>query len=331
MALAHQNPNPSGIDPKEKGRAPEGCGQKEINMLNVAERAVRANPVPSEYVMSSPVKKLGIWLDDLVEKSKTKPSSVVVSLTPDMAEMLLGRNPNNRRVTDTTVENYAHEIAGGRWAFNGEPVIVSDTGELNDGQHRCLAVQRAGRAIDVVLIVGVKRDTCTTLDQGRTRTIGDYLAMEGNSYANVLGASAGYVWLFRNRGHIKSGGATRATKGEVLETVLDNPGLQRSVRLVQEKTADAAGGKSVLAFCHFILSERSREDADHFILTMMSGAGLKVGDPILYVRNRLIQERGRIRNHEKAELIFRGWNSWRKRERVSRLAVTGDILPVLES
>lgn len=331
--MSRPNLIPSGINPQEKGRAPEGCGQKEITMLKVADRPPVSQASEPVFSISSTSKKLGIWLDSLVEKAKVRPVSQIVQITPDLAEVLLNRNPENRKISTNLVENYAHEIANGRWAFNGEPIIISDTGELNDGQHRCAAVVAAKRSIDVVMIIGVKRQTRTTLDQGKARTVGDYLSMEGNTYSNILGSSAGYVWLYRNRGHIAGGGGrgSRATKGEIMETVADNPGLKRSVVTVYQKAADAVGGKSVLAFAHFVLSAINREDADHFIHSLMFGAGLKAGDPVLYVRNRLINERGAFRPNEKAELIFKGWNAWRKGERVSRLLISGGVLPVLEN
>src|SRR6185369_3431611 len=153
-----------------------------------------------------------------------------------------------------------HEIKGGRWTLNGEPIIVSDTGELNDGQHRCRAVIDANTPIDVVLIVGIKRDTRITLDQGKVRTAGDFLSMEGNINANVLGAACNFAWQCRMRGFIDIGGRRAATKGEIVQFVRDNPGIIKSVAYVHEKGADAAGGKSVLAAAHFIIGNAGKKE-----------------------------------------------------------------------
>lgn len=314
---------------KEKGGTPEDARQGKIDMEAVLQARAPSKAV-TPFRTVSLNKKLAIWLDDLVEKSKDKPISQLISMTPEFASVLLERNPANRKINNAAVESYAHDIAAGRWAFNGEPIIVSDTGELNDGQHRCLAVVEAKRAIEVILIIGIKRDTRTTLDQGRARTAGDFLSMNGITYANVTGAVAGHVWAFRNRGVLATGSGNRATKSEIVQTVKDYPGIERSVHLVHQKGADAAGGKTILAFCHFELGAISREDADHYILTLISGSGLKLGDPALYVRNRLINERGQLRANAKAELIFKGWNAWRKGERVTRMLLTGGVLPVLE-
>lgn len=333
MSASLPNQTSTSGDANKKGGTPEGVRQEKINMLNVAEAKPvgKANIITAGFHTQSAHKKLAIWLDSLVEKAKDKPVVQMVSLTPELAEVLLGRNPANRKISESIVENYAHEIEGGRWAFNGEPIIVSDTGELNDGQHRCRAVIAANTAIDTILIVGIKRDTRTTLDQGRTRTAGDYLSMEGNVYATVLGAAANIAWQVRERGVVKRGGSAMATKSEVLQFVREHPGLVRSVAYVHEKGADAAGGKTVLAASHFLLCATGRpEDADHFIISLICGAGLRVGDPILYVRNRLINERRILRNGDRVELIFKAWNAWRKRETVTRMILTGSVLPVLE-
>lgn len=325
---------------KKKGGQSEDARQKGNTMLNVVEEAPRignmARSEKGQFVSLSEHKRIGIWIDGLVEKAKEtgKPVAQVVKLTPVMAEVLLGRNDKNRKVKTGKVDDYAHEMKHGQWAFNGEPIIISDTGELNDGQHRCMGVVQAQATIDAILIFGIARETRVTLDQGVMRTVGDYLSMEGHSYANVLGAAANYIWCYRVRGMLGNGSsnrrAIRATKSEVMQTVEANPGIERSVTLVHAKGADAVGGKSILAFAHFMFSTVSREDADHFILTLISGAGLKAGDPILYVRNRMINERGKLRPNDKAELIIKAWRAWRNRERVTRLLLSGGTLPPVQ-
>lgn len=308
--------------------------QGKSNMDTVVQTRSAGNSAAPISSRMSEHRKLAIWLDKLVEdaKAKKKPVAQMVSLTPALAQVLLDRNPDNRRISASTVETYAHDIAGGLWAFNGEPIIVADTGDLNDGQHRAQAVVECGKPIDVVLLVGVKRSTRTTLDRGKTRTVGDYLAMDGHGYANVLGAAASFFWSYKNRGLVAAGSHTRATKSDALATVREHPGLERSVVLVHEKGADAAGGKSMLAFVHFALcGVCRREDADRFILAIINGAGLKAGDPILYARNRLINERGKLRSPAKAELLFRAWNAHRRGETTPRISLLGGLLPVLEA
>lgn len=303
-------------------------------MLNVAERVTLGNG--SSNVIDSGFsenRKLAIQLDKMVEdaKKKGKPSAHMVDLTPAMAAMLLDRNPANRKISQQQVERFSYEIAGGRWVFNGEPIIVSDTGELNDGQHRCSAVVEAGRAISVLMIVGVQRDSRTTLDQGRARTAGDYLAMEGNENAKHLAVAANYAWQYRNRGQMASGSTNRAMKSEIMAYVEANPGLSRSVSMFNNRASRVIGGTPLVAFCHHAISAIGRrEDVDAFFLALTEGENLSRGDPALYARNRLIAMRGVRDINGKVGLIFRAWNAFRRGETVSRFHVSAGELPLLE-
>lgn len=280
-------------------------------------------------------RKLAIWLDKLVEeaKAKKKPVAQMTKLTPALAGVLLDRNPGNRKISQRTVERFAYEIKGDRWTFNGEPILISDTGQLNDGQHRCSAVVEAGKAVDVILIVGVPRDSRTTLDQGRTRAAADYLSMNGEVNTIALAAAANYAWQYRNRGMLALGGTSKATKSEVLQFVSDNPGLAKSVAVFSVGSARALGGVAFLGFCHFAISAAARaEDVDRFFIALVEGVNLGVGSPILYVRNRLQQLVGDRDQNGKAELIFKAWNAWRRGEKVtSYVRVSGGVLPVLEA
>ncbi len=245
--------------------------------------------------------------------------------------MLLERNPKNRNITPMLVESYARDIEHGKWRFNGEPVIVASDGNLNDGQHRCSAVVEADTPIKTVLILGVSRDTRTTLDQGRARTIGDYLAMDGQMNTNNLGTAASFIWQHRTRGQLANGGSGKPTKSEILALIEEFPSIKESVQRVQVKGADAYGGKAMLAFCHWTFWHTADElAANEFITKLVGGAGLLAKDPILYTRNRLVNERGRLRTNDKAELLFRTWNSWRRREMPRVLPILGGVLPVVE-
>lgn len=324
---------------KEKGGSPEDARQGKTKMVNVLEARPAGNSERvdiSTFNVDSDNRKAGLALNKLVAEAKAKGKATVqvTTLTPALAALLLDRNTENRRINQRLVDTFAIDIGGGRWSLNGEPIVISDTGELNDGQHRCQAVVDTGRSIETVMVIGVSRDSRSTLDQGRARSIGDYLGMDGHTDPVVLGATAGYLWSYRNRGRIYSGGVGKigiATKGEVREIVRANPGLARSVAIAGSKAA-AVGGRPLVAFCHFLFSGIDRAAGDEFFVALMDGAGLKAGHPILYARNRLINERGRLGRQEKAELLFKTWNAWRRGENVSRLLLVGsDVLPVLEA
>lgn len=271
------------------------------------------------------------WLDEMVRRSRTRVITTTVTLTPALARALLERNPSNRNLSDTFVGNYARDIENGNWTLNGEAVIVSRDGLLNDGQHRCAAVARVNRSIDVVMVFGTERETRLTLDQGRARLAADYLGMNGHPNATALSALAGFIWQYERTGKISRHHSFRPTKGEILATVENDPTVAKALDAIPRKGSDAAGGRSTLAFCYWVLSRRvSADEALTFILSVINGDNLLSRDPALYARNRLMVERKRLNSNEKAELIFRAWNAQRRRESPKSLQILDGPLPELE-
>jgi hypothetical protein len=315
------------------GRQPVGAARSDLTMLKVAEKPHVGKAEVAQFTGFSDDHRAAMWLDEEVKKAKNGVTTQVVELTPALAGVLLARNDANRKISDYYVDAYARDIEHGAWRFNGEPVIVAKDGLLNDGQHRCAAVIAAKKAITVPLVIGVSRDTRTTLDQGRIRTAGDYLAMDGYVDPNVLAAAASYIWQWQTRGLLSGGGKAKPTKSELLEVVRKYPDIAQSVSKVPRKGAPAVGGHSMLAFVHWVFSSGTtdKDAVDRFIVALTGGASLLSRDPILYGRNRLITERGRLRLNDKAEIIFRAWNAHRRGESVSRLPVMGGVLPVVES
>lgn len=301
-------------------------------MLKVAERPTEGKANETQFRGFSKTHRAAMWIDAEVERAKKGVTTQIVELTPELAEALIERNAGNRKTSPYYVDAYARDIENDKWRFNGEPLIVSHDGKLNDGQHRCLAVIEAQKPIVVVLVIGVARDTRTTLDQGRIRTAGDYLSMEGHSDANALAAAANYIWQWQVRGFLVNSGKAKPTKSEVLDLIETHPGVVDSLSAISRSGAPAVGGLSMLAFCHWAFSRTCPVgEVTAFMSKLTGGAGLLTRDPILYIRNRLIAERGRMRLNDKAELIFRGWNASRKGGDTKRLPIIGGVLPVVES
>jgi hypothetical protein len=277
--------------------------------------------------------KARAWLDGVVAAAQKGVVVETVDLSPALAEVLLNRNPDNRPIRSAAVDQMARDMSNGAWQFNGEPIIVSVDGLLNDGQHRCAAVKDSGVTVRTVMVVGVAREARLTTDQGRARTVGDFLGMEGVKDAAAFAAAAGCLWQYDNYGRIpnKPGQTARATKGEVRAIAESNPRLAKSLAVIPRMNAALVGGRSLLAFCHYVFAKAAGDAAaTNFILTLVNGEKLAKGDPILYARNKMVVERGRLALGEKAELIFRAWNAHRKGESRVRLEIHRGALPKVE-
>jgi len=283
-----------------------------------------------EEVHNLEVARLTKWIDEKLAEARKEPVTELVTLSPALASILLERNENNRPLSATGVERIKRDLEQGRWVFNGESIIVSIDGKLNDGQHRCRAVVETGISIRMVIVFGPRRDSRLTLDQGICRTVGHYLGMNGYSDANNLGSAANYYWQWKARNSLSNSGKDRPTKTQAMEVVRDNPLLADSLAFVSRKGVRTMTTPAMLAFCHRAFAENSEiEHANRFMELLLSGAYLANGDPILYCRNRLVETRSRSNIQERAELIFKTWNHWRASERVNRIVLTGKELPAL--
>ena len=78
----------------------------------------------------------------------------------------------NRDINKGRVEAYRADMAAGRWWFTPDPVVVTDTGDIINGQHRLLAVERAelkeGVATPSFIVVwGVDKKAAILMDEAR--------------------------------------------------------------------------------------------------------------------------------------------------------------------
>lgn len=113
----------------------------------------------------------------------------VIELTPTLARRLLDSNDINRPIDQKHVDFLATQIKAGLWDENGASVVISSTGRLLDGQHRCWAVIDADMSITVVLVAEVSEEARYTIDSGnKVRTAANALVMKQVPNANRAAA-----------------------------------------------------------------------------------------------------------------------------------------------
>lgn len=101
-------------------------------------------------------------------------------ITPERAEVFLQKNKLNRKVQHTRIDAYVRDIVNGKWDFtNVEPIAFDEDGNLINGQHRCMAVVRAGRPIICAVVKNCKKEAI--FDRGILRSTANILQMRGMS------------------------------------------------------------------------------------------------------------------------------------------------------
>lgn len=299
-------------------------------MLNVLTEKQVEEAFSKPIGSSAEVSRMKAWLDERVAKGRKTPHSEVVTLTPVLAALLLERNDgNNRNISKHNIESIKNDILSDRWLFNGESIVISNTGLLLDGQHRCEAVVQTRKAIQVNLSFGAKEEARFTIDIGRPKSAANFLQGLGFTDCTNLAATIALILEYQKSQDIPKSYA-RATKTAIVQSASDLRGIQASVDLVQGATARGLGSRSILAFCHFQFKKRAGVVvADEFITKLIDGDGLRKGDPIYHLRDRLLTMRGQVQQSLRCGLIFRTWNHWRLNESVNKI-VAPHKLPRLE-
>lgn len=278
------------------------------------------------------------WLASRLERMRRDgPFGEVGDLTPELAEILLRRNPNNRTLKQKKIQDFQRDILEGNFPFNGEAVIVSDTGELNDGQHRCCAVVACGRTISVMFAFGAPRDTRTTVDTGTARTAGDMLAMRGIGNGNNVAAVAGALWQIDQYGEmprLSTNTNLRPTKQQIQDVAERRAAeIERGLSAIPAKGVSRVASKSTLAIAHILISRAvgNSDPADLFIARIVGGAELRDKDPIFVGRERLIEEKRKrhLWPHKTVEILLRSWNMHRRGAKTGKIQLM-DSWPKIE-
>jgi hypothetical protein len=279
-----------------------------------------------------PARRAAEQWKEIQAASQRGAGSVVITITPELAEIILSANPDNRRIKTAKVMEIAQDIREGRFVLNGETIIISKDGYLNDGQNRLNAVIEAARSIKTYIAYGVARETRLTVDLGTARSPGDFLTMQGIANANDKAAITHLLWQFHKFGTIprhQAGHAYRTTKPALTEFYIQHRDeVDSAIAATPQTNAAKLGSFSILAFAYLLIARVApREDARAFMVALCSGENLAASSAIYKARERLLDEKrkGPIRKDDVLEIVLRGWNAYRAGNRAKKIQLSGQL------
>lgn len=237
---------------------------------------------------------------------------------PKVAQELLKKNPNNRRLTDNHVKFLAKQMEEGSWKFDGQPVRLDKYGRLLDGQHRLNAIIESETSQKFLVISGLEEESFHVMDTGKARTAGDVLSIEGVSSSSHVAAAAKFAINFKN-GHYSGRGSEKLSNVEVVKWCKNNPDIADEINTAQHLKREFNGVLPTSQICglKYILKEKSVTDAEIFLNKLCTGLGLETNSPIAVLRKKLIQDKLSKSNlpfREKLALIMKAWNKFRRNE-----------------
>lgn len=271
---------------------------------------------------------------------------VLRSFTEDECVKLVESSPNWRLFKQSRADQYAAAMLNGSWEWgNGEGIALDENEKLVNGQHRMDAAAQFMRGTGVEKVwfwcaTGVRRRTQYSMDQGATRKIADYLANDGTTNighaTTILMGEAIYrhhkldgsnLYPIVNGGLLVKdsthGRRWTPTTGTLIDIWKRNKGAVVEWANIGAKLSRAGLVKSpTLAAIGFQLAKKNDTNAKLFFSYLEDGAGLKGGDPILVLREKLRMESS-AKNKSSREVIaayvIKTWNAWLCGETIERL------------
>ncbi len=248
--------------------------------------------------------------------------AAVFTITPAEAEELLARNAGegfrNRPKSEHSTEKYAIQMARG-WRLTGEPIVISRTGRLLDGQHRLAACVLSSASFETLVVFGIDDDAFAFLGQGRKRTNKDTFSIKGTPDSARAAATALWAWKYFNSGMMNP--RVYPYPDELYDFYRQHPGLTGSVHVANWFAKNKLATASLMGALHYLCGHISGDvdTAELYFRKIATGEDMKRSDPALKVRNRLIDARtdkSRISDPFIGAFVVQGWNATRQNRRI---------------
>lgn len=266
------------------------------------------------------------------------PDPEVVTITPDQALIMTEEyNGFNRDVDWGWVGFLAKEMKNS-WQINGEAIIISDQGELLDGQHRLYACVQANVPFKTILVKGITKEAFKTINTGKRRNAKDVFTIAAKQKQEPTGRSAtlaasAAVCIEYNNGWLKK----RSTSGfmvspqEKLAYVEVNPKLAEYVKMgVDIKKSPIKRQIAIVAAISYLGSKKYQMKSDMFLRGVLSGEMLDGRSPLLALHRKFLDnEKTRMRRWEKIAYTILAYNKHINNERITTLKIMNEEVPTL--
>jgi hypothetical protein len=241
------------------------------------------------------------------------PPAFATEITPDMAVEWLEKNSMNRKIRQSDVDNWADVMKRKQWELNGETIIISDIGDILDGQHRLSACFLSNTVFQSYVVIGMTKEVFTTIDTGKKRSGADALhihnkmmGVEGKYEAAIMAAVV--TCLEYKTGVWKARHSHTITNTDKIEFLEKNPGISEWIRKVRAKKKDWVNRHAAsIGGIAFLGSKKYPMKAETFVAGFVTGNDLPDDSSIRELRRRLGTET-KLKKWDRLKLIIYAWN-----------------------
>lgn len=223
------------------------------------------------------------------------PVSQVVHVTPETAaDWLRAHDSKQRPRSKSLVDRYADMMLDGEWVLSSDALGFDVDGAGVNGQHRLAAVVASGVTCPFIVCWNLAPESFEVLDNGKRRTAGDVLAVEGIANARNLASVARIFLAYRNAGHFSARSPRAAAENlDVLGVVRDAPYLHEATTRADTYYRDSGQvlTRSIVGAVYAAAVSEGWPAADvhAFFDSVATGEGLWRGAPALALRTALVR------------------------------------------
>lgn len=277
---------------------------------------------PTGGVYNLQPKKFRKKLRWLVQSPPT--GSLPMTIGPDEADEILSMNRDddgenlNRPLSAARVSDYCRQIDDGLWVHTGQPIIISKSGRLLDGQHRLHAIIQSNRAVNIDVRFGAPDDAFSVIDIGKPRSVADIFSIHKVKDPSLMAAATRWVLAIENdeiHGKNTHDFRTKLNPGEYYEEFISRKKLDDSRRIAWLFKRERLLQPALAVALHYLCSRRNPTLADEFFENIAGGFGFKSkrsADYTLY--RKLVKNLGateKLPAFVLAAFVVKGWNAFR--------------------
>jgi hypothetical protein len=125
--------------------------------------------------------------------ARSAPETTVLSIHPQMAQVMLSTSTGNRKLRSNHVKRLAEAMLRGEWRITSQGIGFDVTGALRDGHHRLHAIVQSGVSVEMTVVLGLSTTAYQVTDVGMRRTYAE-LVGEDRKITEVLTYATSYLY-----------------------------------------------------------------------------------------------------------------------------------------
>lgn len=257
------------------------------------------------------------------------------TITPRIAEQFIQSIVTNRRPSKDRIKFLSKMIKDGNWKITTETMKFNKKGEMIDGQHRCLAIIEADIPVQCWIATGLSDDVREVIDTGKPRNASDLLFMAGEKSGTSLAGALRKFIQHKEGAFFVGNTGMKVSNIDIVMTLKEHPDIRIGLKWCGINNIKQLIQPSISIWLYYEFLIRSSElKVDRFFAKFATGKESEIGDPVLTLRNRLIQEkitgirigkRSRLTEMEIIVFCIKAWNAYIKSKPIKKLVWNREI------